>query len=117
MIGNHIDSNKKNLGTLKAFGLSNFTIVGIYSFISITMIVISLMVAFLVSFFLGQNIMDFLTNILNLDNLSEMKFLSEEINDLFLIFIAIPTFILVLMIYNKLNGQTPGDLIYERNDK
>ena len=117
LIVNHINSNKKNLGTLKAFGLSNFTIVGIYSFISITMIVISLMVAFLVSFFLGQNIMDFLTNILNLDNLSEMKFLSEEIKDLFLIFIVIPTFILVLMIYNKLNGQTPGDLIYERNDK
>jgi hypothetical protein len=74
------------------------------------------MVAFVVSFFLGQNIMDFLTNILNLDNLSEMKFLSEELKDLFLIFIIIPAFILMLMIYNKLKNKTPGDLIYERNN-
>ena len=116
LIVNHINSNKKNLGTLKAFGLSNFTIVGIYSFISITMIEISLTIAFVVSFFLGQNIMDFLTNILNLDNLSEMKFLSEELKDLFLIFIIIPAFILMLMIYNKLKNKTPGDLIYERNN-
>ena len=116
LIVNHINSNKKNLGTLKAFGLSNFTIVGIYSFISITMIVISLMVAFVVSFLLGQNIMDFLTNLLNLENLSEMKFLPEELKNLFLIFIIIPSFILMLMIYNKLKNKTPGDLIYERNN-
>ena len=116
LIVNHINSNKKNLGTLKAFGLSNFTIVGIYSFISITMIVISLMVAFVVSFLLGQNIMDFLTNVLNLDNLSEMKFLSEEIKYLFLTFIVVPSFILILMIHNKLTNKTPGDLIYERNN-
>ena len=116
LIVNHIDSNKKNLGTLKAFGLSNITIVGIYLFISITMIVFSLTIAYLVSVFFGQNIMNFFTNILSFDNLRDMKFLSQELKYLFTIFILIPAFALMIMIYLKLRNKTPGDLIYERNN-
>ena len=114
MIGNHIDSNKKNLGTLKAFGLSNFTIVAIYSFISITMIVISLLIAYVVSVLFGQDLMNLLTY--DLDNLSEMEFLPQQFKILFLIFIILPAFWIIIKINNKLKNKTPGDLIYERNN-
>ena len=116
LIMNHIDSNKKNLGTLKAFGLSNFNIVGIYSFISLAMIFISLTFSYLLSIFLGNNIIYAIINLMDLDNLIEMKFMSESIINLFTIFIAAPAIFLVVSIYLKLKAQTPGDLIYERNN-
>ena len=35
LILSHINSNKKNIGTLKAFGLDNFSIIVTYSFITL----------------------------------------------------------------------------------
>lgn len=116
LIMNHIENNKKNLGTLKAFGLSNFNIVGIYSFISLAMIFISLTFAYFISIFLANNIMFIIINLMELDNLIEMKFISESIKNLFFIFIAAPAIFLGAFIYFKLKAQTPGDLIYERNN-
>jgi hypothetical protein len=107
----HLNSNKKSLGTLKAFGLTNQSIVLLYSCISFLMISIS----FSFAYFIAQCFGDFiLLSILDLipGNLSG-SFVNAHTGFLSLM-IIIPMLSILAKVFIYLNNKTPGDLIYER---
>lgn len=107
----HLDSNKKSLGTLKAFGLTNFSIVMLYSSISLLMISISFFIAY---FFSGQ-FGDIILNNILLFIPGDLSGYFVYADNLFLLFmILVPVIWILIKIFIYLNNKTPGDLIYER---
>ena len=70
LILNHIESNKMSLGTLKAFGLSNNSIIGIYTSISISIISIAFFISYCLTIIFGQIIFEGLLSIMRI-NLDE----------------------------------------------
>ncbi len=111
----HIEKNAKNLGTLKAFGLSNFTISTVYSAISAFIVFAMIGLAFILMYLLGYG----LTPVF----LRSVEFSSESATQMFefdfsykilLMFIILPIALISTLIYLKLRKTTPGDFIYER---
>ena len=111
----HIEKNAKNLGTLKAFGLSNFTISIVYSAISAFIVFVMIGLAFVLMYLLGYG----LTPVF----LRSVEFSSESASQMFefdfsykilLMFIILPIALISTLIYLKLRKTTPGDFIYER---
>lgn len=112
----HIERNKKNLGTLKAFGLSNRSIVLIYSSIGAFLVITAFAIALILSWFTGNPFMDLLINLINMDvNKEAIHFEFYSIWLAILFFIVLPNIFIYLRLKSALNKQTPGDLIYERN--
>lgn len=116
LVISHINANKKNLGTLQAFGLSNNYIIVLYTSISFVLVLISFSSSFLFSELVGQFLIDQYINFnsINNDYLKELKFTNIGILQLVLFLIVIPTSIIIFTVYGYLNNKTPGDLIYER---
>ena len=111
----HIEKNKKNLGTLKAFGLSNISIVLMYSILSLIMIIIAFVISVMITHFFGDIFINLILNMMDFnipaDSVSfDYSYLSLPT----LIFMAAIVFIIILFIYLVLKKQTPGNLIYER---
>lgn len=111
----HIDRNKASLGTLKAFGLSNYTITLVYSGVAIIIVTGVFFTGFLLAFFLGDTINKLLiTPGLNLGDPNETLF-SLKLEFLYIFsFMILPVLIIWVLVYRKLKGTTPGDLIYGR---
>ncbi|PTM04332.1 MAG: hypothetical protein DA405_07655 [Bacteroidetes bacterium] len=111
----HIDRNKASLGTLKAFGLSNYTITLVYSGVAMIIVTAVFVTGFLFAFLLGEFINEYLiTNGLNLDDPTETLF-ALELKLLYIFsFMLLPVIIIWILVYRKLKGTTPGDLIYGR---
>ena len=107
----HLDSNKKSLGTLKAFGLSNTRIVQLYSLISFMLIIISFFIALLFAQLIGNNVLSELLRLVP-GNLRG-KFELADAEFLFIMVIT-PVFYILYKIFRYLHNKTPGDLIYER---
>ena len=108
----HLNSNKKSLGTLKAFGLTNQSIVLLYSCISFLMISISFLFAYLTTKLVGDIIF-----LKILDKMIPGNLTGSFINaDLFYLslMIILPIVFILGKVFIYLNNKTPGDLIYER---
>lgn len=114
LINNHIDKNKKNLGTLKAFGLSNNSVITIYTLISALLILIAFSTAFLLSKLFGGTLLDLIVKISNISIENGITFNNIDFIYLVLSFIIIPLIAISLNIRIKLKNATPGDLIYNR---
>ena len=114
LINNHIDKTKRNLGTLKAFGLGNNSVILIYTVISSVLVVSAFTVAYLLSCILGSLILDSLINISNISIQNVIEYINLDILHLIIAFIIIPILTISLRIWSKLKDATPGDLIYER---
>jgi len=114
LIVSHISKNKKNLGTLKAFGLSNNNIILIYSAISITLISISFVISFLVSKLIGPVIVPLVANYSEIGDASSLNYISYPIYILAAFFIVLPSIAIYLKLWWELRKSTPGDLIYGR---
>ena len=113
----HINKNKRNLGTLKAFGLPNKHIIILYSTITLMLVTISYVSAYIMSYFLGPLLLKFYIwkNDINSENyLSEVIFNNQEFFSTFTLFVLIPTVIIIVRLFTYLYKVTPGDLIYER---
>jgi len=113
----HINKNKKNIGTLKAFGLTNSNIVIIYSSITFSLVIISFAISYLLSLFLGNNFLELYINLNSIDSMnyiSNVEFSSYNFISLFISFIVFPTLIIFAVLTKLLYKVTPGDLIYER---
>lgn len=114
LVNNHIDKTKRNLGTLKAFGLSNNSVILIYTLISSLLVISAFTFAYLLSYLFGSIVLDYLIKFSNIsiDNVIVYK----NINIIYLIisFIVIPILSISIRIWSKLKNATPGDLIYER---
>lgn len=113
---NHIDQNKTNLGTLKAFGMSNLSVTLVYTSISAMLIFIITSIGYITSFLLGNVIANIVARIkgMSVDPGTDLFILHI---DGFLIFnfLILPVITVSIFIYFKLFNKTPGDLIYERD--
>ena len=93
--------NQKSLGTLKAFGLDNKSIVLIYSFISITMIIISFILSYLVSEIIGYMMVEYADKLIQIDGLNEISY--QNIHIKFLIFACLlPSVVIIFKLRSKL---------------
>lgn len=111
----HIDQHKASLGTLKAFGLSNLTITAVYSGVALIIVMLVFGSGFLIAYAIGNGLNPWILNhILDLKSIDDPLFLLE-FNLLYLsVFLILPLLIILILVYNKLSGTTPGDLIYGR---
>ena len=114
LIVSHISKSQKSLGTLKAFGLSNNSIIFIYSFISVFMIVISFSLSFLVSEIAGAFLVNYADKFINIKGLNAMPYINIPLWYLVFAYVALPSIFIFFRLRNKIRGVTPGDLIYGR---
>ncbi len=115
LVTSHISRNKKNLGTLKAFGLSNNNITFIYSCISLGIVLFAFLSSFLFCEFFGDYFIKYLTHyFFNIQDTTDIFYESYSIYTLCGIFIGIPFLFIYFKLKSSLKGTTPGDLIYER---
>tara|TARA_B110000902_G_scaffold266887_1_gene356689 strand:- start:1786 stop:3270 length:1485 start_codon:yes stop_codon:yes gene_type:complete len=110
----HINRNAKNLGTLKAFGMSNrvigVTYVGI-SFVIITIVYAATCLLLAIS---AELFTSSVLRFVNLDTGGESLFNFYVLLTYFPFFTVLPLVIVGLTIWLKIRNETPGDLIYER---
>ncbi len=115
MMFEHIEKNKKNLGTLKAFGLSNSSITILYSMIALVVIFIIFIIGYLIAQLFGNVISNYVLLLyqLNIAKDSSIFILNFDIK-LVSWFIVFPLVSTAIFLTLKLRNKTPGDLIYER---
>tara|TARA_B100000900_G_scaffold339303_1_gene301697 strand:+ start:179 stop:1714 length:1536 start_codon:yes stop_codon:yes gene_type:complete len=114
LIISHISKNKKSLGTLKAFGLSNNSIIFIYSTISIAMVSISFIFGLFISQFTGTFLIRFVGSFFEIGDVNTLSYVSYPIYWLATFFIVLPSIAIYCKLWFQLRKSTPGDLIYER---
>jgi hypothetical protein len=113
----HINKNKKNLGTLKAFGLPNKNIVTLYSTITFVLVFSSCLISYILSSIFGQLILQAYIYISKIDTsnyITEVVFENNNFTSTIISFVIIPTIIILIRIIKYLHKITPGDLIYGR---
>lgn len=116
LILTHLERNKKNLGTLKAFGLTNHYIVIIYTGISIALIAVAFFSGYVLSLYSGDLLVERILHIFKIGtDTKSLRFESYPILTLLLLFLVLPTAMIYLRLLSNLNKKTPGDLIYERD--
>tara|TARA_B100000780_G_scaffold279200_1_gene256416 strand:- start:3488 stop:5035 length:1548 start_codon:yes stop_codon:yes gene_type:complete len=109
----HINKNAKNLGTLKAFGLSNTNILWIYTGISGVLVLSVFIVAFLAAFYLGPILTRVVANFFDIDAPNNLYALVLNL-ELIVSFVLVPVIVIGFAVYGRIKSATPGDLIYER---
>lgn len=112
----HISKNKRNLGTLIAFGFKNNKVVGFYLIISSLLIISSFAIAYLFNFIIGDLILQFFlqSEILDISvDIGEIKYVIPDLSYSVIGFLIIPLLIIYFQI-RKLLKTSPGDLIYNR---
>ena len=115
LIVSHISKNKMNLGTLKAFGLSNNSIILIYSSISIALITSAFIFSYFISALVGNFSINLIARWFEIGDSSTLNYISDSIYSLILFFIIIPSLCIYYKLWITLRDSTPGDLIYERD--
>ncbi len=116
LVTSHISRNKKNLGTLKAFGLSNANITFIYSCISLGIVFIAFFVSYFLCQLIGTLFIKYLTStVFNIKDTTDIIYQSYSVYTLCGIFIGIPFLFILFKLTKSLKNSTPGDLIYERD--
>lgn len=109
----HLNSSKRSLGTLKAFGLSNNYIIGLYSSITLYLISISFLIAYISSELVGQIVSNQYLNFVGVEN-EGFTYDNLDIWKLILFMVIIPVVVILVRVFKYLHNVTPGDLIYER---
>jgi len=115
----HINKIKSNLGTFKAFGLSNSIIVRIYSLLSLRFLFFAIVIALGISLLIGETgLFRFFFRISGtiIDENTKYFSLLTDIKT----YIALAAIVLISMIVLprniwKMLNKTPGDLIYKRD--
>jgi hypothetical protein len=114
LILNHINKNKRSLGTLKAFGLENNKVVDIYIAISSFIVIVPFVLSYLLSLLLGRYIMAILISIFDINIDGIITYCNISFIFLIIAFIVAPLIFILISINLKLKNKTAGDLIYER---
>ncbi len=111
---NHIRHNAKSLGTLKAFGLSDFFIALIYFSIVLIMVLVIVLIPFIAVKLFGKVLSEYLfvqtTGIVNDYDIFSLPW-RWTYN---FVFILLPSLITSFVVFTKIKAKTPGDLIYSR---
>tara|TARA_B100000902_G_C27309489_1_gene917505 strand:- start:918 stop:2441 length:1524 start_codon:yes stop_codon:yes gene_type:complete len=109
----HIQNNKKNLGTLKAFGFSNSYIIVTYSIITMVLILVCFILSYILSMFSGNLFLDIFTQS-STGYLQQIQYENYPIITLLISMVIVPALFIMGTIFSYLYKVTPGDLIYER---
>ena len=110
----HINKNKKNLGTLTAFGYKNSTITSLYLKITATILSLSFFVSYMVVWPLGHLGFNAFLSITDLDkSLADVSFAHWPLYYSIPLFVLLPLAIVSVRIRKQLKA-TPGDLVYDR---
>ena len=110
----HIKNNKKNLGTLKAFGFSNSNIIITYSCITCCVVLVAFLISYFLSELLGPSVLNFVSDFTKNELIKDVNYQNLNISYLFFVLVILPSFFITWRVYSFLNKVTPGDLIYER---
>ena len=110
----HINKNKKNLGTLTAFGYKNSTITRLYLKITATILSLSFVLSYLIVWPLGYLGFKAFLSVTGLSNsLSDVSFAHWPLYYSIPLFVLLPLVIVSVRIRKQLKA-TPGDLVYDR---
>lgn len=111
VVTSYLDKQRRSLGTLKAFGLSDAFIIRLYSGISIALILSGFLVGLIFSYPIGCVV----ASLLELGSAGDqMDFIQWPIYWLVLGFVILPAGLIAGILYIRLRGRSPGDLVYER---
>ena len=112
----HIAKNKKNLGTLTAFGFKNSKVTGLYLYISAMLLLLTFSVAYVLSFFIGNFILNSAIELTGTTIESgALEYSSLNLLVAIALFIVLPLILIYIQIIRLLQ-ISPGDLVYERNN-
>ena len=110
----HISQNKRNLGTLMAFGYENQTITRLYLVITSVLLGAAFVISYLLVWPIGYLGLELFLLASGLDNVaSEVAFSHIPIYYSVLLFVLVPLAIVSYRIRKQLTA-TPGDLVYDR---
>ena len=111
----HINKNSANLGTLKAFGLANSSIVAVYSGIAAVIVFSIYICSFAVAAGLGALVNQLIMGEQIVAGINSAELFSLPFSGIyFLEFVVVPVLIIATLVFSKLHGKTPGDLVYGR---
>ena len=115
----HLEKIKKNIGTFKAFGLTNRTMKFIYAQMINEFIILAIIISYVLSLILGKlGIIKLLLMIFQA-KLEKGQNYFDLINNQYALYSVLLIFIfsVISIIYrlNTLLDKTPGDLIYNRD--
>ncbi len=118
VLKSHIEKIRKNLGTFKAFGLSNKSLIRIYIFMALRFLFIACIIAFVISYVFGS--LGFIRMLLSLFNTAleeQQKYfdLLNWVTYLGILLIIVLNGIIVRYSLAGILSRSPGDLIYSRD--
>jgi len=114
LLKNHLNKVKMNLGTFKAFGLSNQQSVKIYMQIMMRFIFIGIFISLIIASLIGSLVEVFFGKWLNIEDQSDyFKLLDTNTFILIAIIIFVSAYVSNINI-KRILSKTPGDLIYNR---
>ena len=118
VLKSHIEKIKQNLGTFKAFGLSNRSLIRIYVYISVRFLVLSGLAALILAYAIGSlgAIRSFLTIFNTVVEENQDYFdLLNWVTYAAVISIVVVNAVIVRFSLAGILSRTPGDLIYSRD--
>jgi len=115
----HINKIRTNLGTFKAFGMSNTAIVKIYSILTMRFLFYAIIVSFFTSLLIGETglfrLLFHISGSAIDENIKYFDLLSDSKTYLALIAVSLTSLIVLPWNIWKMLDKTPGDLIYKRD--
>ena len=102
---------KRNLGTFKAFGISNSQLVGVYLLIMFGIIMISILISLFVSY--AAEIILPICGVMK-DGKFDYLTLNSSMTWMAIVVILLSSIMTVYMVMKRLLSATPGNLIYDR---
>ena len=114
LLTNHIRKNSMSIGTLKAFGLSNKSIITLYSLISCLLVFTAFIVSYTISILLGQGFLHLFNDWIWKEYNTVLVLVTLDFTALLLLFVLLPIVVILYTLQKHLRRSTPGDLIYGR---
>jgi len=116
LITSHLEKNRKSIGTLKAFGLTNNSIVGLYTLIACILLIAVLVISYLVFTLVGPPCLGFILNLWGImDTGHASDFHLYGLPVMVLLFVVLPVSLIASQLFFRIRNTSPGDLIYERS--
>lgn len=114
LLKTHLNKVKMNIGTYKAFGLSDKESKSIYLEIMLRFIVIGLTISFIIAYIIGSLIGKWFESNLRIEDQAQYFLLFANQTYILLAIIILVTIMVSYFNINRILSKTPGDLIYNR---
>lgn len=114
LLNAHLAKVKMNLGTFKAFGLSDKESKSIYMTIMVRFVLMAIIIAFALASIAGLILNITLKNYFNLEDTAEYFLLINKFTFILIALILAITALVSYLNINRILSKTPGDLIYNR---